>query len=266
MSELVWVGTGLTENYIGKAGRFSYLESLDFLGSQPRVHAFTVLSDFPEAKARQMASEFRNIKFLTLSSSAVPGANPNHCLQHGAFLEPLGHHLAPDDYLIFTDADITIQRHFDDEEIDALGDVLVGSNWFDGETLAEEASALQPRLPWSEIEGLFPGCQALQCFNTGVLGATKNDWQRLFHHYVNCQQLVAQCFSHYARQQWLLSYVLQTCGFPLFKPDSDFVRTIHAHGHGPYRAERLEASGISIHDGLVWKGRKPVVFAHNLPL
>ncbi len=268
MAQRLLVGTGITENYYPKTLHFKYFETLNRITTD-RVLAFSVLLDYPDAAFETIRQNYPNIKFIRMSSGEVRAANPNKCLQHGAFIHRLSEKflLGPSDYVVFTDSDMTVQRPFTDEEVDAFftGFTFSAMNWHPQETLAEELPALQPTAPPFAFSQAFPGFETMACLNTGVLGASIQDWIRLYTLYVVRYPLAAAYMQHYARQQWLLCWLLQTHKFHLFDPNSDFVRTVHTHGHEPYRTQRLMSTGASMDpDGTVRYRGTPVVFAHNL--
>ncbi len=268
MARRLLVGTGITENYYPRTLHFGYFETLNGIVGD-RVQTFSVLLDHSDTAATRMHETYPSISFVRMCSKDVRAPNPNGCLQHGAFVEGLVSTagLRDEDYVIFTDSDMTVQRPFTDDEIDRLlvGEVFSAMNWHPQETLAEELPALQPTVPAHAVSQAFPGIERLLCFNTGVLGATIRDWRRLLSLYVRRYPLVASYMQHYARQQWLLCWLLQTQGFRMIDPNSDFVRTVHTHGHEPRRAARLLSTGVDASDpaNVRYRGT-PVIFAHNL--
>jgi len=98
-----------------------------------------VCIDFDGGEARTKLKGFR---FHPIELSSVRCRNPNRCLQHGEFLEAL--QCEPDDIIVFTDADMVMQRPMDENEVRMVGsledgDVAVGYNKGYDESLADEA-------------------------------------------------------------------------------------------------------------------------------
>jgi len=272
MANRILIGSGVTQNYWEKAQSFKYFDTLNGI-KQGRVQPFTILlGEWSTEKMASIADQFKNIRFIQMFEEAVVAPNPNKCLQHGAFIPTLQESMGLDetDYVIFTDSDITVQRALradEEEEFLSKGRVFVATNWNDAESLLDEAAALQPTVPPALIGNAFPNHNRMQCFNTGVLGATVADWKRLLKPYKMYYPFVAQTFGHYARQQWLLSWLIHSLKMDRFDTQSNFVRSIHAHGHEPQAAERLAAQGVSKDSSGLWvhgPTGQPVLFAHNL--
>jgi len=266
---MIYVGTGITENYFAKAQHFYYFDTLNVFGSgEGWGRAFTILLDYSDTAAAEIAVKFQNIKFIRMSSSEVKAMNPNKCIQHGAFIDKLVTmcNLASDHFVLFTDSDVTVQRKLDPEEFKQLemGKIFVAPNWHDDETLAEELPSLQPRVPLAEFERIFPGYQSMKCFNTGVFGAMPAQWKDIYKKYAELFPLIDPMLTHYAKQQWLLSYILQKHDFPIHDPLSSFVKDIHTHGHEPMKAQRLAKNAITQRGPYFYRGEKPLLFAHNL--
>lgn len=263
---MIYVGTGLTSNYFPKTQHFHFFPTLNQLAAG-RVKTFSVLLDYLPPEVEEMRRMFPNILFVPMRSEDVRQPNPNKCMQHGAFLEALvvAAGLTQEDYVIFTDSDMTVQRRFDDWELDKLVErVFVAMNWHDTETLGEELPALGPVVPPFVVEQVFPGFSKMLCYNTGVFGATVAQWRKVFDRYVELYAGVCKLMSHYARQQWLLSWIIQNDGIPTHDPLSEFVRNIHIHGHEPYRQQRILSNKIELVNGRFCRAGSPIVFAHNL--
>lgn len=263
----IYVGGGCSESYIPRAEQFRFFESLNAIASE-KIETFVICLDWTMDKKAEHALKYRNITFINVDRSTLKAVSPVGCLQHGAFIEDLAasFRLDHDDYVIYTDADLAVQRPFTDEEIRQLkqGFVMVGENWHEDETLHEEIQALGVQVPLYEIYRMFIDYDQLFCFNTGVLGMTVEDWLQLYKIYARKYPLVDRWMSHYAKQQWLICWILQTQGFRRFPHTSDLVRGIHVHGHEPNRAMRLTRAGVEKQgDTYVFQG-KPIVFAHHM--
>ena len=176
--------------------------------------------------------KYNKVKFVRLNSSQVKSPNPNKCLQHGGFLSALDF-ISEEDIIIFTDADIKLQRPFSKTEIDFFRDISdneIGVNYNRSKTdfLIEEAERLNPSLPISEIERRFPGISSLPTYNTGVIIAKLKTYLQLYNLYNKHWPEYENIFNKDAKQQWLLSYLINKDFKPLILPD-----LIHTHGKFP---------------------------------
>lgn len=186
--------------------------------------------------------------------------NPNNCLQHGEFLAYDDPGAKPDDIVIFTDGDIELQRWFTDEELAWLermpaNGIAVAYNEGSWGSLLREIQLLQPRTALEDIQIAFPGeWDTMPCFNTGVVIARRSAYQALCDAYVERFPEIDAMLGHYAKQQWLLTWLLLTGDFSLEILPGE----IHTHGCHPLP---LECSRQG--DELVFAGNK-VMFRHNV--
>ena len=137
------------------------------------------------------------------------------------------------DVICFTDGDIILQRSLTNEELNFLrnlknGDVFVGYNASPTDTLLDEShrlghngtNHLEFEYNWSKIK----------VYNTGVLVMNKITWTNLVNEYVVLYPLVDSMFSHYAKQQWLISFIINTREyFNVIEMSYD----LHNHRHSP---------------------------------
>jgi hypothetical protein len=168
----------------------------------------------------------------------VPG---NRCksLQHGAFLDALNAG-SPRDMVIFTDADMVMQRPFTYDELydfhfTGKDEVWLGVNGKEGDTLLEEARLLEASSvnrkdhaifdSWI-FEQMFPGWRELPVWNCGVLVCRVETYRRLHDMARALLPVVESVFEHYAAIQWCLCYCIGRWLKHRLLP-----RTIHVHGH-----------------------------------
>ena len=196
-----------------------------------------------------MSRAYPRIRFLPLSSSQVASPNPNSCMQHGGFLSALSF-LRETDIIIYTDADIELQRPLSPNEIELLrgfqdDDVGVGYNESKDDRLSLEALRLKPTVAPEELSTRYPGIDTLLTYNTGVLVANAKTYGRLYDMYNQHWPDFAPVFDHYAKQQWLLSYLVNRH----FRPR---VLGVHLpHPRPPSRgAARHRRFGIQVLRGL----------------
>lgn len=146
-----------------------------------------------------------------------------YMMQSGQFLDCFDCHKR--DIILFTDADIILQRSFFDKELNwlkRLRNFSAGVNRVEGETLADEA----PRLMLSDpvlLEYEYPDYQIKPIYNTGVVAAPRWVWETMFERYVERFPALFSCFGHYAAVQWLMCY----CMGEVEPMHGNF----HSHGH-----------------------------------
>lgn len=198
-----------------------------------------------------------------ISTDELMGMDSFACLQYGAFTAAL-RDVEPDDVVVFTDADLRAQRPPTADELEAFrnlqsGEIMMGSNLWDGETLYEEAPFLRPSIGLDALGSRYGSFRLadLKCYNTGVVAATVATWRLLYTMYSEAHQRAEhhRVFDHPARMQWLISYIAET---------EDSFRVVHlprrTHLHGI-----PEVRQDSSYDGKNWRCDGEVaLFAHKL--
>lgn len=183
--------------------------------------------------------------------------NPgNGCIQHGNFLPALG--APPDAVIVCTDADIVMQRPLTAAECQWLHDwpagaVGIGPNAWAGDTLADEATRIQPRVPIAELAARFwPGRPAPLCGNAGVLVARAATWYELWTRYLALFPVTRALFDHIAVQQWTINLAIESMQrivLPL---------SFHAHRHyGHPTGCTTDVDGVGRCQG------EPILLAHH---
>ena len=231
----IYLVTGINEPYLSRAD--PYIASMN---RNSNVHNVVITLDFEIP--RKYLESYRSIQFLPVSSSQVKSPNANSCMQHGGFLAALDF-LREKDILIYTDADIEVQRHISDQELDLLcsfqdDEIGVGYNRSKEDYLLEEAGRLGPAIAMRDLAARYPGIDALVTYNTGVLVANYATYKRLYDMYNQHWPDFAGLFDHYAKQQWLLSYLVNKHLRPRLLPS-----TFHTHGHHPVALRVRDESG-----------------------
>lgn len=231
----IYLVTGLNESYLSKADK--YIESMN---QNSNVRNIVITLDFEIPKNYQ--ERYSRVRFVKLSSADVKSQNPNSCMQHGGFLSALNF-VDPSDIVIYTDADIKVQRAFSNSELDTLcsfchGDVGVGYNKDENDLLTDEAQNLKPKISLEELNKHYPGIYRLKTFNTGVIVATKKTYERLYELYNEHWESFSKMFNHYAKQQWLLSYLIQK-HFSV----KILSNLVHTHGHYPVELRVKRGAG-----------------------
>jgi calcineurin-like phosphoesterase family protein len=185
--------------------------------------------------------------------------NQNNCIQHGEFLNSKEMtDLADDDVICFTDGDIILQRRMSSGEIELLrnlgdNDVLVGYNASPDDTLYNEAMRL------SYTGAVVPGLtdidlRKIKVYNTGVLTMNKKTWWSVYKKYLEYWDRVDSMFTHYAKQQWLLSLIVNTMGYNVIEMSYQ----MHSHGHGG------TPIGCYYKDSFAMNNGKKILFRHKL--
>jgi hypothetical protein len=204
---------------------------------------------------------FKSVEIATLPISNIQSLNMNKCVQHGDFLnsEYFNSITEDDDIIFYTDGDIILQRNLSDEEIEFYksfknGDVYVGYNASPTDTLEDEANKLGKTgmvSPHIEI-GVW---STTKVYNTGVLAMNKRTWKMLLSMYNTLYPNVEPMFMHYAKQQWLISYIIGVNEeFNVIEMGYD----IHNHLHYP-SPEGTTQDG----NGDVFFNNKKVIFKHK---
>lgn len=248
----IFIITGINEPFLPKATRF-----IETMSTHSNVNNIVVTLDFTTTD--EIRNKYPNIAFIPLSSDKVKSPNPNTCLQHGGFLPALDH-LPDDTIIIFTDADICVQRGFTPDELERLSsfnkqEIGVGYNEAISQTLTMEMNNLEPLITPERILTLFPKCDQYAVYNTGVLVAQKQTYHRLYKEYVDQWNKINSALNHYAKQQWLLSYLIQSKFSPRLLSDE-----IHTHDHHPIKLRVNREYG---HKFCI--ANTPVVFSHRIP-
>lgn len=168
---------------------------------------------------------------------------PHKLLQHGGFLEFMPD-IKDDEVVIFTDADLVMQRPFTVEEIAFFESFLpdqigCGANQFDGATLDLEFEQLKPIQTKEELEVSMPGFRAQKIWNTGFVVAQKATYQKLYEEFRKLRLAVDACFLWHPRVQFALSYLIGTQFEHVLIPQS-----IHTHGHCGWPAGVTEENGV----------------------
>ena len=179
------------------------------------------------------------------------------CIQHGSFASVI-----PGDdgeVLIYTDGDFIMQRELDDgeRELLRLEDYAAVTSWNGGahETLELEAGRLGMKTSMDDLTAAYGKCIKLRkIYNVGFLAMTRIGGIELHRAYLRDWERIGRYFSHMARQQWLVSYLLKQLDYDItITPWS-----LHAHGHfGLKPGMERRADGI-YHDG------KLAAFRHYL--
>jgi hypothetical protein len=94
----------------------------------------------------------------------------------------------------------------------------------------------------------------IKVYNTGVLAMNKKTWIKLMNQFIEYYPEVDKTFHHYAKQQWLLSLLINTMGYNVYEMSYD----IHNHLHYPSPAGTQQDA-----EGVVYYNNKKVLFKHK---
>ncbi len=191
----------------------------------------------------------------------------NSCLQHGSFLGPLSKvmDLKEDDYILFTDADIRIQRDLNEKEIELLEEnkIFVQYARKSTSTLAEIVPMVKSLVPLAEIAKRF-GVEIFSYphYHTPVFGASYKVWKQIHQDYLTYVDLAMATFGHYGVQEWILSYVLSKSAYIMHDPLSINVQQIAGSTIFP---EYAESTRMYLDHLGVWRyvNSLPIVFIHK---
>ena len=217
------LATGSDEKYLPKIQ--NYLKSIEN-NSNFDLNLLIFLSDSDY--------KYNSDKIVTLKmepSNFVDRTEIN-CLQHGEFIKSNGFDdlVNDDDIIFYTDGDIILQRNINDKELKKYmsinhDDVVIGYNESPNDNLKNEynrilATKTEPYEKMAEYE-------KIKCYNTGVIGMTKKTWRKLMELYSPLFPNVNKLFQYYAKQQWLICYILGTEGFNIIEMDYDEHNHLH---------------------------------------
>lgn len=171
-----------------------------------------------------------NVSSTYVNINEIKALNQNNCIQHGEFIKARYlKELDDEDVIVFIDGDVEIQRPYNKKEesiLRGLKDdyVYVGYNAGVTDTLYDEYKRLGPTMRVHEIFDV--DLESLKVYNTGVLAMNKKTWNKLSERYIELFPFVDKMFTHYAKQQWLISFIIVT---EMNVIEMDY--TVHNHTH-----------------------------------
>lgn len=202
---------------------------------------------------------YKKINVLNVYGKDLEMVPSNSCLQHGEFLksEKFNELTTNEDIIFFTDGDIEMQRPLTEDEIIQFrsfidDDVYVGYNASPTDTLYDESLRIGIKKPKSEI--LKYDLKNIKIYNTGVLAMNKKTWLKLMRQFIELFPEADRTFNHYAKQQWLLSLLINTKGYNVY----EIPYNIHNHRHYESPAGTHQDK-----DGKVYFNNKLVLFKHR---
>lgn len=239
--------TGATENYYNTI--VPYLKSIHINSNFDENILITL--DFKK-------QEFNKVKNYFLSNDFVINKNQNNCLQHGEFLKSEQfNNLKDEDIICFTDGDIILQRSLDNGEISLIeslrdNDVLIQYNANDKDNLLDEYYRLGALKSHQLFEKEFESdLIKIPCYNTGVIICNLKTWNIIQKKYSEYFPEMKHFFSHYAKQQWILSYIINQNLNPILMGYS-----MHSHYHHGRIPETLFLNNESFYKN------KKILFSH----
>lgn len=258
----IYVGTNFTQMYYPVIRQYRFLETLEALRG---VEKFALVTDFRPEFMAWLQATFKTIRFIPFSMSKVSipdQVTQVSSLQYGDFIDHVPG-LADNDYVIFIDSDITIQRQFTEEELRTLEEqalTYLSLNARGNHSLTEELSVISQNPDLATIKIEFGDIDRMACFNTGVIGNQVTEWKRARDIYVESYPRWSKLIRHKAAVQWFESWLYQNRNFKMFDPRSEFVKNIHAHCH---EGSAIQFFGLKRdQEGMIVRGDVPVLFAH----
>jgi len=197
---------GFNKGYLQKS--MAYLETMNQFSNVKNVIMtldFDIDSD--------LRKRFDRITFIRINSGQIKSPNPNKCMQHGGFLEGIDF-LSDDSVIIFTDTDITLQRPFNESELQLLrdcrdDDVFVNLNLSEEAVLLDETEGLDPNITNDELVVKYPEFARFRSYNTGVFVANYRTYKKVYQKYNEYWPDFSPLFDAYVKQQLLLCYIIQ---------------------------------------------------------
>ncbi len=227
----------------------------------PYLNSLRRFADFPVTfvGVEFTPPDLGDIETISMTAEQNYGAPPQtKCIQHGSFAS-----LIPGDdseVLIYTDGDFVMQRQLRDDErkLLQLEDYAAVTSWNGGEheTLEIEAGRLGMRTSMDDLIAAYGRCIKLRkIYNIGFLAMTRVSWIELHKAYLREWERVGRYFSHMARQQWLVSYLLKQLDYDIkIAPWS-----LHAHGHFGLKPGMTRGA-----DGQIYHNGRLAAFRHYL--
>jgi hypothetical protein len=257
----IYLIAGFNEGYLKKS--MTYLETMNRYSN---VNNIIMTLDFDIAA--ELRKTLNNIKFVRINSEQVKSPNPNKCMQHGAFLKVLD--FIPDEsMIIFTDTDITVQRPFNESELQLLRDckdkdVFVNLNMSEEQTLLMDTEISPPNITASELTKRYPEISSFKSYNTGVICTNYKTYKQIYQVYNQYWPEFSPLFDAHVKQQFLLAYIIQK-HFHL-RPLS---YAVHSQAHsipvGKYSNKRAGYIGETEPAGFkLCIGSDMVVFNHHI--
>jgi len=106
------------------------------------------------------------------------------------------------------------------------GRVAIGYNGGAGETLLTEYHRLGAKKTPEEMDVLWGKWRQYPIYNVGCVAMNRQTWARLHKDYMDLWSVATDCFTHQARQQWLISWLISEYMTAIIMP-----WTLHGHGH-----------------------------------
>lgn len=249
------LATGTDAGYLRKIQ--PYLDTVEANSNFDENWIFFVGGEHQEPR-----SKFKVAKVNPSDCKALVPSWP--CVQHGDFLTSPDHNFQPDDILVFTDGDMFLQRPLTDAETQTLRklqymDMFMGYNAGPNDTLLDEGARIQPIKDWRQIDGV----DRIPCSNGGVIACTVLTYHQLYQHYLTHWPEINGTFHHYAKGQWLISWVIfRAAKFRLIRQPYTF----HLHNHHPMpQGSAFNEDGLLTFDGEVVAFRHYTPYGHQPP-
>jgi hypothetical protein len=264
----IYIATGVTPNYVGRARAFlnsvsenSQFKNVIIIAWNEKIRKIRWIDWLAIAN---LLLEYKQFGIKIINYSKVQEKNSIFCLQNGEFIKSFNKkELKEDPIIIFCDSDIVMQRPFSIEEINKIkslntGEIMLGINENDQELLIDEAIKLGAEEDF--INKIKSDLHGYKAYNTGLLVARSSTYINLIKEFNIEAPRFKNKFKHYAMLQWIICYVIQTRKFfRIVNMDSCF----HSHCH---REDRKSNPGTECDkNGFIINltDMKPVLFNHK---
>lgn len=206
---------------------------------QPYLNSLEINSNFDDTILVYIGEENfdiknKNISIAKIPKSSIKALNINNCIQHGEFIySSYFDELKDSDIIFYTDGDMFLQRKITHDEKKIYsnfkdGDVYIGYNASPTDSLKDESQRIgfkgvifnEFNFDWNSIK----------IYNTGLIAMNKKTWKKLTEDYIKLYPLIDKMFSHYAKQQWLISFLI---GTDKYFNIIEMGYEIHNHRHYP---------------------------------
>jgi len=241
--------TGSNESYLPKIDR--YLSSIDENSNFDENYLCFLSEDIN----KKIDIKYDKIKTTYVDIKSLSSLTEINCVQHGEFLKSSDiKDIKDNDIIFFTDGDIFLQRNLTDLEIDKFrqikdNDIYVGYNASRNDTLLDEYNRLSPN--GNDLDFINLDLSKYKVYNTGVLAMNKSTWVKVCSEYIDKFDDVNNKFGHYAKQQWLLSYIF--IDYNVIEMDYDI------HNHNIYGM----VTGTTYENNYVFYEKNKCLFRHK---
>jgi hypothetical protein len=250
------LATATNQPYFPRAN--PYFKSISEKSKADRNIVYLIDGFIPEER-------FPNIEYINIRSDLFLAPSQNFCIQHGEFFRQQECcNFNNEDLLIFTDADMRLNRWFDEEEIkliDSIGqnEIALSGNASmvlspENSTMLAEYYRIKPTISIRALQKIYGDISNITCYHTGVFVCRVETYRLISNIYIEMFPSFKDIFRHGAKEQWLLNYIINKNGIKVI----DLPLAIHAHGCYGLPRRVVMKDMVAFTDG------REIMFQHNI--